>query len=257
MPRDQRITIGCSYKCGFLYRFRLRLSALSMGHRLNFVNMRNYADPKVAMEEVDGVLIPGGADISPHLYLDQVTPELAEYTKAKIDLVNFTSEGAYRDPYEFSLLQAYSSEGQFERLPLLGICRGMQMMAVSQGIPLYLDIKSELGIKNRINLFDRIEVGEEDSLMRALYGSKRIKGFKLHHQGVRMSYYSQYKEQWPNVRITSTSNAGLIGESIEYLHRPGIGVQYHPEKSFSSAATPLYQWFLTKACENKTTKDNL
>jgi CTP synthase (UTP-ammonia lyase) len=108
-----------------------------------------------------------------------------------------------------------------------------------------------------MNLFDRIHLGEGESLMRTLFGNRKFRGYKLHHQGIRMSYFREHQEEYPLVRVTATSNNGQIAEAIEYLHRPALGVQYHPEKSFTAAAHPLYRWFLTKACEYKNAKDNL
>jgi gamma-glutamyl-gamma-aminobutyrate hydrolase PuuD len=145
LPPRSRLTVGCAYGCDFIYRFRLRLSALVMGYPVDFVNMRHFSDSRLAMNSVDAILIPGGADINPSFYLDSVTPELADYTRSNLHLVNFSKEGEYRDEFEYDLVTSYSEDSQFEKLPMLGICRGMQMMSVAQGIPLSLDIKTELG----------------------------------------------------------------------------------------------------------------
>lgn len=257
LPRGTRLTIGCGYHCDFLYRFRLRLTALVMGYPISFVNMRLFKETNAAMQSVDAILLPGGADIDPRYYLDVVTPELRDYTLANMNLVEFSEEGRYRDGFEFELVRSYSNDESFADLPMLGICRGMQMMSVAQGIPLYLDIKTELGIKNRRNLFDKVTVTAEDGLMRGFYGTRTMRGYKQHHQGIRMSYYNEHAHEWPNVKVTATSNKGLIAEAIEYQHRKALGVQYHPEKSFTSTTVPIYRWFLTQACEYKTSKDNL
>jgi len=255
LPRGETLTIGCSYKCDFIYRLRLRLAALVKGYPVEFINLRGFSEIPEALDSVDAVLIPGGADINPYYYLDSVTPELANYTRENLDLVNFSDEGQYRDGYEYELLKKYSVDDNFSDLPLLGVCRGMQMMSVAQGIPLYLDIQTELGIKNRLNKFDKINVHQSASLMSSLYGRKKFRGFKLHHQGLRMSYFLDHQDDYPQVRVTATSNNGLIAEAIEYHHRPALGVQYHPEKSFTKTAFPIYNWFLTKACEHHTSKD--
>ncbi|HXH74973.1 MAG TPA: gamma-glutamyl-gamma-aminobutyrate hydrolase family protein [Bacteriovoracaceae bacterium] len=255
LPQGETITVGCTYRCDFFYRFRLRLAALVTGYPIRFVNMRLFAQLTQAMDSVDAILLPGGADINPDYYLDSVTPELAKYTRENMQLVRHSNEGIYRDGFEHSLIQAYSTDTTFEKLPMLGICRGMQMMSVAHGIPLYLDIKTELGIKNRNNLFDRINLEEGPSLMSELYGNKKFRGFEKHHQGIRMSYYRDHQSDFPLTRVTATSNKGLIAEALEFTHRPALGVQYHPEKSFTRTSFPIFKWFLTKACEYKTTKD--
>lgn len=241
------ITIGCSYKCDFLYRLRLHMAARKLGYKANIVHLKNAQE----MNQVDGVLIPGGADIDPKYYLSSVTPELASYTNSQLHLVKFSEEGRKRDPLEYELLKNYSQDEKYKRLPLLGICRGMQMMTVAQGIPLYLDLKTELNIKNRIHKFDRIMVNEPASLMKSLYGSRPFRGFEIHHQGLRVPYYKEHAAEYPLTKVTAHSNQGLVAEAIEYTHRPALGIQYHPEKSFSHTTFPVFKWFLTKACEYK------
>jgi gamma-glutamyl-gamma-aminobutyrate hydrolase PuuD len=255
LPRNQKLIVGCSYKCDFTYRFRLQLAAAKLGYKIDILDIGQRPNIEEALSAIDGLLVPGGADIDPEYYLDDVTPELASYTRSRLNLVNFSEEGEKRDPVEHEILTRYSNDDQFAKLPLLGICRGMQMMTVVQGIPLYLDIKTELGIPNRMRKLDRIHVGGEGSAMQGLYGDSSFLGFKLHHQGLRVPYFKQHQEKFPLVRITATSHEGKIAEAIEYTHRPAVGVQYHPEKSFSRAAYPVLTWFLTKACENKNSKE--
>lgn len=255
LPPQKKLKIGCTYRCDFIYKLRLRLAALVKGYPVVFENLRNYASPEEALEHVDGVLIPGGADIDPEYYLDSVTPELAQYTRENLDLVLYSSEGIFRDEFEYQLVKNYSEDESHKSLPLLGICRGMQMMSVAQGIPLYLDLYHETGIKNRYNKFDRIEVSKAPSLMKKLFRDKKIKGFKLHHQGIRMDYFREHESDYPLVKVTATSHGDVIAEALEYQHRPALGVQYHPEKSLPRAAFPIYDWFLTKACEHSLTKE--
>lgn len=257
LPKGQRLKIGCAYGCDFIYRFRLFLSSMSSGYPIKVVNMRSMKNMTEALNSVDGILIPGGADIDPEFYLDDVTPELQKYTRENLSLVNFSQEGKYRDQYEHDLVQRYSTDERYENLPMLGICRGMQMMSVVQGIPLYLDIKTELGIRNRQKVFDRISINkqeENNTLMEKLFGDNPFKGFKLHHQGVRMDYYREHKATYPLTKITAVSNDGKIAEAIEYLHRPALGVQYHPEKSLQRASQPVFEWLFEKACEYKLSK---
>jgi gamma-glutamyl-gamma-aminobutyrate hydrolase PuuD len=253
LPKNEVLTIGCSNDCSFIYRFRIMMTAMGMGYKVKFINMPSYKDLRKSLAEVDAVVLPGGADIDPKYYLDSITPELADYTKRNLSLVNFSKEGQRRDPFEYSLVKLYSQDDAFKNLPMLGICRGLQMMAVAQGIPLYLDIKTELGISNRMNRFDTISiVSDSDSLMDSIYKNDEIKGFKLHHQGIRLPYYEIHNSNYPLTKVTSYSNENKIAESIEYLHRPALGVQYHPERSFSAASVPVFRWVLQKACEYKT-----
>ena len=257
LPRGQKLIVGCTYKCDFTYRFRLQLAAVKLGYKIEIQDISQRSSVDEALSKIDGLLVPGGADIDPRYYLDDVTPELADYVRSRLHLVNFSSEGEKRDPFEHEILSRYSEDDQYSNLPLLGICRGMQMMTVVQGIPLYLDIKTELGIPNRMRKLDRIYVGSDSSAMQNLYGDSSFLGFKLHHQGLRVPYFNEHRNKYPLLKITATSNDGRIAEAIEYTHRPAVGVQYHPEKSFSRAAYPVLTWFLNKSCENKMSKDSL
>src|SRR5690606_27565109 len=158
--------------------------------------------------------------IDPDYYLPYISSALQKYTQENRHLVNFSSEGKRRDPFEYQLVKNYSEDDQFKDLPMLGICRGMQMMSVAQGIPLYLDIKTEVGIKNRKNLFDLVKVEEKDSLMSSIYNRGSLRGYKIHHQGIRVPYYLKNQENYPNTRVSAFSNNMKIAEAIEYTHRP-------------------------------------
>lgn len=252
LPRGEVLKIGCTYECDLFYRFRITMTAWGLGYSTQIINLqRESGDAKEALGLVDGVLFPGGADIDPKYYLPKVSPELRDYTEKNLHLVEWSEEGRERDPFEYELLREYSENEMHKSLPFLGICRGMQMMSVVQGIPLYLDIKTELGIRNRRNLFDRISLEPTGSLMSSLYRKKTFRGFKLHHQGIRVPYYTENASSYPNTKVSAYSNNKRIAEAIEYTHRPALGVQYHPERSFSTTSVPVFRWFLTKACEFK------
>lgn len=251
-PKDE-LVIACTYKCALEYRLRITFAARAMGYPVRVVDLRDLGTLSEALEKVDGVVIPGGADIDPVLYTDKVTPELRAYTENNLHLVVFTDEGKIRDPYEYAFVKKYLEDDTLASLPLLGICRGMQMMTVGQGIPLYLDIKTELGIKNRRYLFDRISV-EKGTNLDTVYKNDSFRAFKLHHQGLRVPYFLEHASNYPDVRLSAISHGGKIAEGIEFLSRPALGVQYHPEKSFTNAAAPIFRWLLTKSCERKNLK---
>ncbi len=251
LPENEVLTIGCSTECNIFYRFRVQTTAWAMGHKVRFRDLSKASDLKTAMLSVDAILMPGGADIDPKYYLPSVSEELQRYTQKNLQLVKFSKEGERRDPVEFKLVRTYSEDDDFRDLPLLGICRGLQMMSVGQGIPLYLDIKTELGIPNRIGRFDRASI-VGSSLMDEIYPQETVLGFKLHHQGIRVDYLEENSASYPNTRITAYSHDRKIAEAIEYTHRPALGVQYHPERSFTAASAPVFRWFLNRACTYKT-----
>jgi putative glutamine amidotransferase len=256
LPVSEKLVVGCTYKCDFFTRSRLKAAAARLGYRLKIINLSLNKDVSESLAMVDGILLPGGADIHPKYYLKNVTDELREYTENNLNLVNFTEEGRKRDLFEYTLLKVFLAFGShYKKLPFLGICRGMQMMSVAKGIPLYLDIKTELGIPNRRYKFDLVKITDPESLMSSIYNKDQFFGYQMHHQGIRVPYYEAHKDEFPNVKVSSFSNKGTIAESIEYTNMTALGVQYHPEKSMPGTAFPVFKWLLTKACEYKTTKE--
>ncbi|MBY0516938.1 MAG: gamma-glutamyl-gamma-aminobutyrate hydrolase family protein [Bacteriovoracaceae bacterium] len=247
-----KLIIGCTTKCSFFYERALK--RISKLNRIPITIIDLSKNPELELSEVDGIVIPGGADINPQYYLPYVEDELQRYTRGLDHLVNYSSEGERRDPFEYGLLKKYFNDQSLYDLPVLGICRGMQMLAVSQGIPLYVDIKTELGIRNRRYLYDRINVKDHDSLMKELFPALTFLGFEQHHQGIRVDYYKKHHTRWPNVKVTSYSNKDLIAESMEFTDRPVLGVQFHPEKDFGNERRSIFGWFLNKAKSRKSGK---
>jgi cobyrinic acid a,c-diamide synthase len=83
--------IGCTTKCGFMYKFRLKMMARNLGYKIKIVDLSKVEGN--ALDQVDGVLIPGGADIDPLYYQNSVTPELKKYLEDNRSLVKFSAEG--------------------------------------------------------------------------------------------------------------------------------------------------------------------
>jgi putative glutamine amidotransferase len=250
-PKDNRpLIIGHTYKLDGFTTFRMKNSARLLGYKVKFLDMRKANSPVEGLQQVDGFIVPGGADINPRYYAKEtLPPEVLATIEEFRSYFNPSSEGDARDPYEYEVYQQYYSSPQFATLPVLGICRGMQMMAVAKGIPLLQDVKAELGIRNRYNRFDRFRVSDTTGVMGAIFPSGTALGFKFHHQNPRLDYMLAYPERHPDVKVTATSWTGRIMEAMELTDRPALGVQFHPEKSFPSVKHRVFKWLLTEACE--------
>lgn len=238
----ETITIGCATKCDVFFRYALKKVARQNGVDVKVLDV-SAEGSKTDWEKYDGLIFPGGADINPAFYLSSVESDLQEYTKSLDHLVNYSEEGKRRDPIEYNLLKEYFANQKAEDLPVLGVCRGMQMLAVSQGIPLYVDIKTELGIRNRRYIYDRIVTEPGLTLLNELFTAP-FKGFKRHHQGIRVPYFQENASRWPHLKVTSFSNQGRIAESLEFSNRPVLGVQFHPENDFGFERNRIFGWLI-------------
>lgn len=250
LDQDETLVIGCTHKCGRFNNWAINRYAKKLGYKVRTVNLNN-KNSSIDYTQVDGILIPGGVDIDPKYYIDKVTPEMRSHIEKLKHLANLTENGELRDAHEFDLLTKYFSNKKSTTQPLLGICRGMQAISVSQGLPLYLDIKTELGIKNRRYTLDTIRVTHPNSLLKEIMGRDKFRGVELHHQGINMSYYNQHKKSWPHLQVTSLSNKSLVAESVEFTDRPVLGVQFHPEYTFGKVRRSVFNWLLKRACFNK------
>jgi putative glutamine amidotransferase len=168
-------------------------------------------------DELDAVFLPGGADIDPLTYGAKPHP-LCDKTDRE------------RDRVEVSLAK-WSLE---EDKPVLGVCRGMQLINVAAGGTLYQDIAAELpgAIKHDYfpfgsNNFSRDYLAHDVSVnagtrLAQLVGAGPLKVNSMHHQGIR--------ELGHGLVATAEAPDGLIealegDDSDSYL----VAVQWHPE----------------------------
>jgi putative glutamine amidotransferase len=167
-------------------------------------------------ENLDGVFLPGGADIDP-----------ASYGQDPHPLCDKTDRD--RDRVELALAK-WAIE---EKKPVLGVCRGMQLINLAAGGTLYQDLAEQMhgSIKHdyfpfggqnfrRDFLAHEVDVAPGSRLAR-VFGAGPLRVNSMHHQGVR--------DIGDALAVTATADDGLI----EGLESQGdayvVGVQWHPE----------------------------
>ncbi len=170
------------------------------------ISVRSY------VRELDGLVLQGGADVSPRSYGKQ--PMRADW-----------AGDIERDRYEMELLHEFMAQGK----PVLGICRGAQLMNVALGGTLYQDIETQCPRAIRHvdpDLYDGLyhEVRfEPGSHLAELYeGIGRARVTSIHHQAV--------DRLGSDLVVDARSSADGIVEAIRWRGAGyAVGVQWHPE----------------------------
>jgi len=173
---------------------------------------------------VDGLLIPGGADISPDLYGADPDPDLE------------TVE-ADRDLQEMALLDAAAAAN----IPVLGICRGAQIMNVHSGGTLAQHLPAHARFDVPPNSAVHKVSFAPGSTTDRLFGAEREVN-SLHHQSI--------ADVAPGFEATGFAEDDRV-EAIEHCVRPWIGIQWHPEMMDSRSQDPAFSWLVEMTIVNR------
>ena len=159
----------------------------------------------------DGIILTGGEDINPLQYNDTINLKVC-------GTINFSRDTLERKLFNFALEH---------KVPLIGVCRGMQMMNVASGGTLYGDIPSEIGTtvihRNNGEVMHEIAIVDTCSFIFPI-GTDTFMVNSWHHQGL--------KDISENLRIIARSFDGLPEAVVmeKSTHPFMIAVQFHPER---------------------------
>lgn len=187
---------------------------------------------------LDGLILQGGADIDPEVY-----GEVRTDVVGPIDAV--------RDQFELELLRAFAAANK----PVLGVCRGMQLINVAYGGTLYQDLQAAgvpVQTHRMLDLYDELTHDVEfvaGSWLQSIYGGmRRTRVNSIHHQGVRAL--------GSNLIVEAASTDGVI-ECVRHRQLSFmLGVQWHPEFHDSRfpallPTEPLMRAFLSAAARRR------
>ncbi|WP_025785940.1 gamma-glutamyl-gamma-aminobutyrate hydrolase family protein [Sporosarcina sp. D27] len=184
------------------------------------------------VERLDGLLLSGGFDINPLFYGEEPIKDLGEISPG-------------RDDNEMELVRAFLQADK----PVLGICRGHQVLNVAQGGTLYQDIHAQIEgdvlqhvqKARREHLSHRVKL-VDDTKLSNIFETSSILVNSFHHQAV--------KEVGDSFIVCGTSSDGVIEAIMSERHKFVIGVQWHPENTACAGDGPSKKLFeaFVKAC---------
>lgn len=185
--------------------------------------------PDELVTMLDGLLLAGGADIDPATY-------------GQIPHAETQETAPERDAFEIALTRC-----AIERdVPVLGICRGMQLINVALGGTLTQHLPEHLGHEEHRKVMGSFDGSDHDvevldgTLAMRVIGAARHGTKSHHHQGV--------ERVGNGLRVSATAAADGLIEAVELPGRSFVlGVQWHPE---ADALSPVIDGFLQAAEEH-------
>ncbi|WP_027867888.1 MULTISPECIES: gamma-glutamyl-gamma-aminobutyrate hydrolase family protein [Massilia] len=196
------------------------------------ITLRHYA------RHLDGLVLQGGADVAPQTYSE--VPTRPEWSGDRA-----------RDVYELELLHEFVDAGK----PVLGVCRGCQLINVAFGGTLYQDVLTNVpdALAHVQDIYDAhrhaIRFPAGSSLGKMFHGVERPIVNSIHHQAV--------KELGRDIRVEAYSEPDGIVEAIRYERADFVmGLQWHPEFHRAGGVelldcTPVLDEFLRAARETR------
>lgn len=189
------------------------------------IELARDADASEIVARLDGLVLSGGADLDPALYNAEPHDRLGTIEPE-------------RDEWEMGLLRAARDRG----VPVLAICRGLQLLNVAYGGTLHQHVELDEGVGHpqwdvdgRTPTHD-VSIGE-GTIAASLFGASEGVN-SLHHQTV--------DRVGDGLIVSARADDGVV-EALEDPSRPVLGVQWHPE--LLAAPDPTFTWLVRAASD--------
>lgn len=181
---------------------------------------------EVALEAIDGLVLPGGCDLSPSLYGGDAAAAL--------------DADPVRDAFELALLR-----GAIDReLPVLGVCRGMELINVAYGGSLRDGVSHPGASDVHVDALGMVRVHRvtvrPDTLARDVFGSEEVEATCVHHQAPEVIGAGLFAS-------VVAADGGV--EAVENRDLNLLGVIWHPELGLDRTPTHqlVYDWVVQQA----------
>ncbi len=202
-----------------------------------------------ALDRIDGLLLSGGADLNPLYVGEEPIPALGGINPR-------------RDLCELLLIRlAYDRQ-----LPILGICRGIQMLVAALDGSIWQDLGYASGhpgesgaptsLLKHSQTLDRavashtVRTAEGSLLRQIMGGAETLFVNSFHHQAVR--------EAGPHLRVSATAPDGVVEAVESSEHKSILGVQWHPEcfcLAGDESMMPLFRWLKDEAANYRAARE--
>jgi putative glutamine amidotransferase len=173
-------------------------------------------DPGDLLDLLDGLVLAGGADIDPSSYGEQAHPETLDTVPE-------------RDRFEIALVRAAVERD----LPVLGICRGMQLINVAYGGTLLQHLPERFGHHEHLRVAGTFDGADHD--VDLIEGSLAARAAGETHHATKSHHHQGIDQLGEDLQISGSSSMDGLPEAIEMPDRRFVlGVQWHPEADETS-----------------------
>lgn len=228
-----------TYAFDFLKRSYYEAVERSGGIPIALPNTKKGNNVCVLLDLLDGLLISGGNDVDPVFYRE----------KREAKNLNITPE---RDVFEVSLVRKARNRG----IPLMAICRGMQLLNVAFGGNLYQDFSTEKNFGD--HTLEGSTIYKKRHAIIIQEGSKLFDIIRKKKIVVNTSHHQMVKKVGKGLVATASSEDDGVIEAIETERDSSIlGVQWHPELMMDKNSKVLFDWLIQSARKYKLRNDPL